>query len=271
MAPAEREYPDLELAPGAVRRRFRTDRQAEELGLAEGRGELGWGEEGAEVGERSSRVRDRDSIAPSAVTGNEGGRAMEDDAVPLPDPGRPRDSDMNRNGLPVDARRGRPASATPDVPELCGAQVTEYGVVTAGEYGRHPVRPIAESGMADGIDTAMNAVQAARLDASADGAGGDSDEFELPHHNDTVLPRRDPGNEEIRGRFVAFCPHVREQSDNRADFAPSIAERALPDRPPSSPLFLPTGAIMPDSYTVPRRWRASAHSSSSSRTPSSGA
>ncbi len=104
---------------------------------------------------------------------------MEDDAVPLPGPARPRDRDVNRSGLPIDPRRGTPASATPDSPELCGAQVTEYGAVTAGQYGHHPVRPIAEPGMANGVNTAMNAVQAARLHAPGDCLTAHADGFEL--------------------------------------------------------------------------------------------
>ena len=53
VATAEREHLVLELRSRAVGFGLITDRQAEELGLAEGGGELGWGKEGTEVGERA--------------------------------------------------------------------------------------------------------------------------------------------------------------------------------------------------------------------------
>ncbi len=135
---------------------------------------------------------------------------MDDDAVPLPDPARPLDRDVNRNGLSIDARRGKPASATPDSPDLCRAQVTEYGAVTAGQYGRHPVRTIAEPGMANGINTAMNAVQAARLDAPGDGLTAHADGFELAERDHAVLSASDPRDLLVVASFGAFLTHVGE-------------------------------------------------------------
>jgi hypothetical protein len=99
VTPAKGEHADLELAPSAVRHRFWTERQAKELGLADGGGELRRGEKGAEVRERSSRARDRDSMASSAVTGNEGGGAMKHDPPPVPLARGARHGDVNRPRL----------------------------------------------------------------------------------------------------------------------------------------------------------------------------
>jgi len=46
--------------------------------------------------------------------------------------------------------------------------------IAAGQHGRHPSPFIADVGVADGVNTAMKAVQAAGPDAIAYPAGGDA-------------------------------------------------------------------------------------------------
>ena len=83
MATAEGEYAVLELRSRAVGFVLITDRQAHELGLADGGGELGWGKEGMEVGERARGIGHRDAVTAGAMTGTERGGTVQDDAAPL--------------------------------------------------------------------------------------------------------------------------------------------------------------------------------------------
>jgi hypothetical protein len=62
------------------------------------------------------------------------------------------------------------ARACSDCPQLAGTQVAEYSSFAAGEHGRHPPAFMAESGVANGINTTMNRVEATSLCALRDPA-----------------------------------------------------------------------------------------------------
>jgi hypothetical protein len=50
-------------------------------------------------------------------------------------------------------------------PQLRGASVAQDRVGPAGQHSRRPSAPIAEPGVSNRIDTAMNAVEASKLEA----------------------------------------------------------------------------------------------------------
>ena len=56
-----------------------------------------------------------------------------------------------------------PARTAVDAPQFGRAEVAEDGAFPASEDSRHPPTVITESVMADGINTAMNAMQARRF------------------------------------------------------------------------------------------------------------
>lgn len=95
VATAEGEHAALELRSRAVGFGSIPDRQAQELGLAEGGGELGWGKEGTQVAERARGSGHGDAVAAGAVTGSESGGTVEDDAAPLSFPRGARDGDVH--------------------------------------------------------------------------------------------------------------------------------------------------------------------------------
>ena len=165
VATAEGEHAVLELRSRAVRFGLITDRQAQELGLAEGGGELGWGKETAKVGERAGGIGHRDAIEACAVTRSESGGAVEDDAPPLSLPRGARDGDVHwcESGVPA-----CPVYAAADAPELGCAGVAEHRVLAASEYRSHPSPLLAERRVAHRINTAMNAVKAPGGDAVRD-------------------------------------------------------------------------------------------------------
>jgi hypothetical protein len=102
VATAEGEHAVLELGSRALRFGLITDRQAQELGLAEGGAELGWGKEGTQVGERAGGIGHRDAVATGAMTSHERGGTVEDDAAPLSLPRGARDADVHwsESGFP---------------------------------------------------------------------------------------------------------------------------------------------------------------------------
>jgi hypothetical protein len=48
--------------------------------------------------------------------------------------------------------------------------MTEHSALAEGQHGRHPSPLIADVGVADGVDTAMNAVEMARGEPALDPA-----------------------------------------------------------------------------------------------------
>src|SRR4051794_12500156 len=103
--------------------------------------------------------------------------------------------------------------------------MAEHGSFAAGEHSRHPSPFLAEIGVADGVDPAVDAMQATTICAVRNSAGEESDSEQLRPGDDAVLPRCDEGDLRIstaRGRFVR---HPRTKSPT-----PTIS-------PPSSPVF----------------------------------
>jgi hypothetical protein len=68
---------------------------------------------------------------------------------------------------------------------------------------------VTESGMPNGIHTAMNAVQAASLDAVRDCAWADPAANELRPRDNAVLIASDASDQAVPARFVAFVRHIR--------------------------------------------------------------
>jgi hypothetical protein len=62
-------------------------------------------------------------------------------------------------GVRRDSHVDRTLADRQQLPELCGAPMTEDGSFAAGEHRRHPPPLIAPSAMADGVDAAMDPVQ----------------------------------------------------------------------------------------------------------------
>jgi len=79
---------------------------------------------------------------------------------------------------------------------------------TIGEDSRHPPSLPAQSLVADGVNTAMNAVQAFGVDAPSSAAFVDSDTIELGEGDHAVLVGSKTRDECIRGAVVTFPTHV---------------------------------------------------------------
>ena len=108
-----------------------------------------------------------------------------------------------------------------DAPQFGRVGVAEDGAFPASEDSRHPQTVITQSVMADGIDTAMNAMQAGGCETAVDPGEADSGGPQLSSRDDAVLACRKTSNEGVGPRFVAFLPHVRKKGDKHADLAPS--------------------------------------------------
>jgi hypothetical protein len=83
-----------------------------------------------------------------------------------------------------------PVSAADNAPERSRARVTEHRTVPATKDRGHPSPLIAESGMADGVHAAMNAVQATSRHATLDGARVGTHGAELGRRDNAMLPGR---------------------------------------------------------------------------------
>jgi hypothetical protein len=82
---------------------------------------------------------------------------VQDNPLPLPQAGRAWDGDVDR--APFAGPR-KPADMASDPPELGGAQVAEHGAPAASEHRGYPRSVITQSGVADGVNTAMKTVMA---------------------------------------------------------------------------------------------------------------
>ncbi|MGA8924876.1 MAG: nucleoside-diphosphate kinase [Solirubrobacterales bacterium] len=98
--------------------------------------------------------------------------------------------------------------------------MAEDGAFPASEDSRHPKTVITQSVMADGINTAMNAVQAGGFETAVDPGEGKSGRSQLIGRDDAVLACRKTSNEGVGPRFVAFLPHIRKKGDKDTDLAP---------------------------------------------------
>jgi hypothetical protein len=105
---------------------------------------------GREVSEGASEAGEGDAVAGGSVLWSQL-RAMELDAA---------------RSLPTASRghgdvRPRGRVSLPDPPEGGGAEVAEKGAVAAGQDGRHPAAALGEARVADGVDPAVNQLEAA--------------------------------------------------------------------------------------------------------------
>ena len=132
-----------------------------------------------------------------------------------------RHGDVNRPRFSVRAGLQSPARTAVDAPQFGRAGLAEDGAFPASEDSRHPKTVITQSVMADGINTAMNAVQAGGFETAVDPGEGKSGRSQLIGRDDAVLACRKTSNEGVGPRFVAFLPHVRKKGDKDADLAPS--------------------------------------------------
>jgi hypothetical protein len=87
VAAAEGEHPLFQLGAAPIRVGYAIERRSEKLRLPAGGSELGWGNEGTEVGEGARGCGHADASA-GGITDAEGGGAVEDDALTLPEAGR---------------------------------------------------------------------------------------------------------------------------------------------------------------------------------------
>jgi hypothetical protein len=131
------------------------------------------------------------------MTGNESGRAVQDDAGAFPLARGAREGDVDRAG---------PA---PDSPERSGAGVAQDRAVTAGEDGGHPPAVIAQSDVTHRMNTTMKGEESVGPHAALDASGRNLEVVELRNRDHTMLAGRELGNQGVRVRFVAFLPHVR--------------------------------------------------------------
>lgn len=122
---------------------------------------------------------------------------MHSDASALAPPSRAGDGDVD------DPPRGRQ-----QVPERGGAPMTEYRSVAASEHSRKPDAFLAQSPVADGIDAAMDSMEATRLDAARNGALGDANRDQLGKQDSPVLAGRDARDLAIRVPGGAFWTHT---------------------------------------------------------------
>jgi hypothetical protein len=77
-------------------------------------------------------------------------------------------------------------------PECSRAAVTEHCPRAASEHSSQPDALVAQSPVADGVDAAVNSVEAARLNAATDGALGDASSDQLGKYDHPVLTGRQP-------------------------------------------------------------------------------
>jgi hypothetical protein len=90
---------------------------------------------------------------------------------------RPRDRDVDRWGFFPSARTA-PADRQ-HAPELGGAAMAQRGALSASQHRRDPSPVIADVRVADGVDPAMDAVEAAGGDPALDRAGIDARGIQL--------------------------------------------------------------------------------------------
>jgi hypothetical protein len=105
------------------------------------------------------------------------------------------------------------ARGAADAPEQRGRSPEEDRAVAAGENGRHPVRLASQGAVADGVDAAVQHVEAASRDAVVDGIEGQAQGDELPTGHHPVLPVREAGDQLVDGRRPTLTAHIRHNVD----------------------------------------------------------
>lgn len=204
MAATEREEARLQLTPGVIGLELPIKWEPQELRLTKRGSELRLGKGAAEVLEGPGWRCDRDPEAACRLEFLKRPRAVDDDAGAMA-ARRARDRHVY---IGVDTSwGGRPTSAE-HPPEFSGARVAQDRVRSTGEHSGHPSSALAETAVADRIDTAMNSMETTCLGAPKPTPLVDADSFELRHRDDTVLSRRDASDRVIRAAIGAFPTHV---------------------------------------------------------------
>ena len=115
---------------------------------------------------------------------------MKHDPPPVPLARGARHGDVNRPRFSVRGDFQQPVRTAVDAPQFGRAGVAEDGAFPASEDRRHPKTVITQSVMADGIDTAMNAMQAGGFETAVDPGEGDPGGPQLSSRDDAVLACR---------------------------------------------------------------------------------
>jgi hypothetical protein len=111
-----------------------------------------------------------------------------------------------RGGRDVD----RAVERLQEAPEDRGGAVTEDRALAAGEDGGHEAPVEAQAPMADGVDAAVNAVEAAAGDSTRNRALIDTRLVEQRDSDRTVLARCDPRHRRVTS--VDFLSHSESKS-----------------------------------------------------------
>ena len=177
----------LQVAASAIRAKCMTDRQPEKLSFSEDPREFLLGEDAMKVLKRSRRVRHGDAGAKGQIRWGKGEGSVDPDPLPPRATTVTGDRHVDRAGPvhPVSCAFRRQHS-----PERGGAQVTKGSTLATGQYRCHPSPLIADVGVTDRVDTAMNAVQAPGPDAVGDSAPGDPMCTQLRRRDHAVLSSR---------------------------------------------------------------------------------
>jgi hypothetical protein len=112
-----------------------------------------------------------------------------------------------------------------DSPKLGRAHVAEDGPFAAREHRRHPSALIAQAAMPDGVNTTMNAVEAAGFHSTGHTGWGKASGRDLRGAQDAVLVRSKPRDPGVRAAIVDFFSHSERKATN------------APLSPPSLPVF----------------------------------
>jgi hypothetical protein len=202
----------FELAPRGLGLDIRTDVEAEHFGLTNRPAELFCGYDAAQVGDRARGCGHWDSLAASHIGLREGARSVAPDARALSAPAAIRDRDVDRS------RCGRQQS-----PNGCCGPVAENSSIAASQHGRHPSAVLAQPGMADGVHTAMDPMQAPDAKPATNTTTVDSRVHQLGNGDHPTLPDCDPRHNRVR--WCAFGAHRASKAHRRRD---SPRELTLP-------------------------------------------
>ena len=152
------------------------------------------GNAAVQIAERSRRLGDRDAVATGRNSGDEGVGSVDRDALALPPA-----------PIPWDGHMDPPPMRPEHGPDRGGAVMTEDRPTSNGKGSRHATPFESEIGVAHGVNTAMNAVQAAGDGASAHCFSAEPGRRELGRADDSVLASGDSRDHQVA--FGSFVTH----------------------------------------------------------------
>ncbi|MGA9635833.1 MAG: hypothetical protein WBQ41_11415, partial [Solirubrobacterales bacterium] len=133
-------------------------------------------------------------------------------------------------------------------PQCSRTAVTKDRAFPAGKHSGHPPALIADSSVADGVDAAMNAVEAPGSRAITDGAPAHSEMDELDRGDHPVLAGGNRTDPCVPARFVAFVRHIRTKATDGPISPPFVADSRFSRRPTGR--FLYRAAAVADERTL---------------------